>query len=180
MTCEGVSSFKLDHLLTGWWFQHTWNMLVQIGSFPQVGVKIKIWNQQLFLTSRFRHGRTHLKPPRNSFTSRVRKNSTPAFNNAQPKHNVALKITIPKKGQHLLGGCCTNKNSRWFWGTKPCSMAINFNIHPLHFDTFSVRVFEFEKWNSKRSCRFRLKTHKISAAKQIWVPIDSGTWCLLV
>ena len=42
--------------------------------------------------------------PRNSFTSRVRKNSTPAFNNAQPKQHVALKITMPEKGQHLPGG----------------------------------------------------------------------------
>ena len=29
----------------GWWFQPLWKILVKIGSFPQVGVKIKnIWN----------------------------------------------------------------------------------------------------------------------------------------
>ena len=83
--------------------------------------------------------------PRNSFTSRARKNSTPAFNNAQPKHNVALKIAMPRPtvGQ---GGCWTLAKLKVVLGAKPCSYGDQTNIHPLYFwQVFRVRVVEFVK-----------------------------------
>ena len=42
--------------ITSWWLnQPIWNILVKMGSFPQVGVKIKnIWNHQLdYITKPF-------------------------------------------------------------------------------------------------------------------------------
>ena len=36
------------HTFTSWWFQPIWKILVQIGSFPQIGMKIKnLWNHHL-------------------------------------------------------------------------------------------------------------------------------------
>ena len=37
--------YLLTHLVTSWWFQHIWQIVVKTGSFPQVAVKIKnMWN----------------------------------------------------------------------------------------------------------------------------------------
>ena len=44
----GPGNLNGSQIISGWWLQPTWKILVQIGSFPQIGMKIKnIWNHHL-------------------------------------------------------------------------------------------------------------------------------------
>ena len=38
--------FQFAGCFTAWWFQPIWKMLVKMGSFLQIGLKIKKWNRQ--------------------------------------------------------------------------------------------------------------------------------------
>ena len=122
----------------GWWFQPTWNIVVKLGIFPQVGVKIKnMWNYQLLFVGQAFGPSTKTLQWLIGRISRVDAPNTELIE-GQQNHGIFADDDKTFKKSHSY--CKQNNSVFFFWKTR------TFQVQKCKFENcFSLSVCPTKK-----------------------------------